>query len=316
MYRRLTQVGRQLRHKLIEAPVAGVRDLVWRGCAWYIQVNMIKGHTLGREPDGPFDQIRRTVMSEGDRQSPPDNRRLATAILLLTDQTESLDTEVREFRAETAQRFDKIDQRFDRLETRMDAWFEKVWGELNNPRGERLEDLVRSGLNVALDIYGQTRNLRMANLGLTLIWSDRMLRELRATEWSAKWHRVREGLGIKNPDSSLLRCDFLFGWTIVDRGRTHRILFVGEVSTDPKLKRQEKLASHCADLERACARKAPDGPTAFVPILAGLPHRVHVQPANLVDVQIEETDFDENMLAAGVFADLPDVLDRLLARQE
>ena len=33
LYRRLTQVGRQLRHKLIEAPVAGVRDLVWRGCA-------------------------------------------------------------------------------------------------------------------------------------------------------------------------------------------------------------------------------------------------------------------------------------------
>lgn len=240
----------------------------------------------------------------------PDNHRLATAVRLLADHTESLDAELRDFKEETAKRFDKVDERFDRVDARID----KVWGELSNPRGERLEDLVRVGLDLELDEYCWTHGIPVASEGLELKWRDRMLREpglgMRA------WHRVRKELGIADPNSSLRECDFLLSWEIVARGRTHRILFVGEVGTDVNKSRQQKLERHCADLERVCAQATPGGPTAFVPILAGLPHRLLVKPADLVNLQIAESDFDNNALGAGAYANLPAVLDRLLERKD
>ena len=132
---KLWEEGVQLRRLLIDTPISGLRGLVQRGCDWFARVHMTRARYEGREVPEPVRRIREMLMSDNPNGTPPGNRELAKAVLVLAEAVADNSAAVAEnsqamvqlrkdldaFRKETNARFDGMDDRFDGVDRRLDG---------------------------------------------------------------------------------------------------------------------------------------------------------------------------------------------------
>ena len=220
----------------------------------------------------------------------PNNRQLAEALLTLVNTVEVGFEQVDQRFDGVDQRLDAMDKRFDGVDQRLDAMdkrfdgvdrkLDRMWGEINNQRGARFEELARKTLSAWMQNYSWTHGLEPPHI--TNLWSDRLL----DMDSSAQlWMQLARELGIEPQTSALQRCDLLLRAVWTD-GST--LLVTGEVSTSMSGRRQRKVAAQYEALAAAGH--------AVLPVLFGLNYRTSVEVPDLVDVHMTEEDLTDRWL--------------------
>ena len=274
MKTRLWKDGIRLQQALAVAPAhaESLRALAWQGCDWYLQVQTTLESDDGRVGDtstDPFHHLRETLMPQGSKSPPPDNRQLAESLLTLVDTAEA------DF-APTSHSLDGVDQHSDGLDRELN----RIWGESYNRYSEHFENLARQTLLSWLQGYSWTRGLEAPHIGH--LWSHHFML---ADTFAEQWEELTRDLGIAQRNLELQRCGLLLRAIWPD---TSSLLITGEVGTH--------MSGRCQRLVAVLYQALTNAGHAVLPVLFGLDYRTSVEVPDLVDVHMTAEDLHDRWL--------------------